>query len=86
MLYLVLDAVCSKVYKVVSFLYVEPEMKNIGQKKKLCAEKKIFTPKMATEMYLKNGVITYKSRILKFKIQQKLSRKKMQNDKNYWIL
>ena len=46
-------------------------MENIGQKKKPCEEKKIFVPKMASENALKNVVITYKSRILKFKIQQK---------------
>ena len=42
-------------------------MENIGQKK---------TPKMASENAFKNAVITYKSRILKFKIQQKVFCKK----------
>ena len=46
-------------------------MENIGQKKKPCEEKKIFASKMASENAFKNLAITYKSRILKFKIQQK---------------
>ena len=45
-------------------------MENIGQKKKPCEEKKIFAPKMASENAFK------KSRILKFKIQQKVFNKK----------
>ena len=46
-------------------------MKNIGHNKNTCEEKKIFAPKMALE----NRVITYKSQILKFKIQQKVFNK-----------
>ena len=56
-------------------------MANIGQKKKPCEEQKIFTPKWLQKMHLENVVITYKSRMLKFKIQQKLlNNKKMHND------
>ena len=66
----------SKVYKLVSFSNVGPEMENIGQKMKPCEEKKIFAPKMASENAFKNVVITYESRILKFKIQQKVFNKK----------
>ena len=51
-------------------------MENIGQKKKPCEKKKIFVPKMALENAFKNVGITYKSRILKFKIQQKVFNKK----------
>ena len=51
-------------------------MENIEQKKKPCEKKKIFAPKMASENAFKNVVITYKSRILKFKIQQKVFYKK----------
>ena len=52
-------------------------MENIWQKKKFCEEKKIFVPNMASEnAYFKNIVITYESRILKFKIQQNVLNKK----------
>ena len=51
-------------------------MEKIGQKKKPCVEKKIFAPKMASENAFKNVVINYKSRILKFKIKQKVFNKK----------
>ena len=51
-------------------------MENIGQKKMPCEEKKIFAPKKASENALKNVGITYKSGILKFKIQQKVFDKK----------
>jgi hypothetical protein len=50
-------------------------MENMGQKKKPCEEKK-----KLRKIHLKNVPITYKSRILKFKIQQKVFNKKMQND------
>ena len=52
-------------------------MENIGQKKKPCEEKKIFAPKWLRKMNFKNVVITYKNRILKFKIQQKVFNKKL---------
>ena len=48
-------------------------MENIGQKKK---KRKFSRQKWLRKMYLKNVVITYKSRILKFKIQQKVFNKK----------
>ena len=51
-------------------------MENKVQKKKPCEEKKIYKPKMAAEMHLKIVVITYKSQILKFKLQQKVLNKK----------
>ena len=57
-------------------------MENIGQKKKPCEEKKIFAPKMASENAYKKtwlSLIIYKSRILKFKILQKVLTKKMRN-------
>ena len=54
-------------------------MENIGQKKKPNEEKKI-APKMASENAFKNVVITYKSRILMFKIQNKCLTKKMRID------
>ena len=41
-----------------------------------CEEKKISRHKWLRKMYLKNVVITYKSRILKLKIQQKVFNKK----------
>ena len=51
-------------------------MENIGQKKKPCEKKKTFASKWLWKMHLKNVVITYKSQILKFKIQQKVFYKK----------
>ena len=51
-------------------------MENIGHKKNTCEEKKISRQKWLRKMHLKNVVITYKSRILKFKIQQKVFNKK----------
>ena len=51
-------------------------MENIGYKKKPCEKKKKISPKLP----LKNVVITYKSQILKFKIQQKVFDNKMQID------
>ena len=44
-------------------------MENIGQKKKPCEEKKNSRQKWLRKMHLKNVVITYKNRILKFKIR-----------------
>ena len=59
-------------------------MENIGHKKNTCEEKNIFPPKMASEnAFEKNVVITYKSRILKFKIQQKVFNKKVRNFLNF---
>ena len=55
-------------------------MKNIGQKKKLCEEKKFRAKNGFGKMHLINVVITYNSRILKFKIQQKVFIKKIWND------
>ena len=53
-------------------------MENIGQKKKPSEKKS--RQKSQRKMHLKNVVITYKSRILKFQIQQKvLNKTKMQN-------
>ena len=52
-------------------------MENIRQKKKPCEEKKICAPKMASENAFKKRGFTYKSRILKFKIQQKVFNKKV---------
>ena len=49
-------------------------------KKKPCEEKIIFAPKMASENASKKRGYTYKSRILKFKIQQKVFNKKDAND------
>ena len=51
-------------------------MENIGQKKNTCEEKNIFPPKWLRKMHLKNVEFTYKSQILKFKIQQKVFNKK----------
>ena len=51
-------------------------MENIGQKKKLCEKKKKSRQKWLRKMHLNNVVITYNSRILKFKIQQKVFNKK----------
>ena len=50
-------------------------MENIGHKKNTCEGKKIFAQKWLRKRHLKNVVITYKSRILKFKIQQKVFNK-----------
>ena len=50
-------------------------MENIGHKKNTCEERKNLRKKWLRKMHLKNVVITYKSRILKFKIQQKVFRK-----------
>ena len=50
-------------------------MENIGQKRS-CEEKKISRQKWIRKMHLKTVVITYNSRILKFKIQQKVFNKK----------
>ena len=51
-------------------------MENLGHKKNTCEEKNIFPPKMALEKHLKNVGFSYKSQILKFKIQQKVFNEK----------
>ena len=45
-------------------MYIEPKMENT------CEEKNIFPPKMSSEN-VENMGFTYKSKILKFKIQPK---------------
>jgi hypothetical protein len=51
-------------------------MENLGHKKNTCEEKNIFLPKMTSENAFKKCGFTYKSQILKFKIQQKVFNKK----------
>ena len=51
-------------------------MENIGPKKNTCEEKKIFRQKWLQKMQIKNVGFTYKSQILKFKIQQNMVNKK----------
>jgi hypothetical protein len=47
-------------------------MENTGHKKNTCEKRKFSRQKWLRKMHLKNVVITYKSLILKFKIQQKV--------------
>ena len=51
-------------------------MENLGHKKNTCEEKNIFRQKWLRKMHLKKVEFTYKSKILKFTIQQKVSNKK----------
>ena len=54
---------------------VEPEMEKLGHKKNSC-EKRIFTrQKWFWKMHYKTVEVTYKSKILKFEIQYKVSNK-----------
>ena len=47
-------------------------MENLGHKKNTCEEKNISRQKWLRKMHLKDVEFTYKSQILKFKIQQKV--------------
>ena len=55
-------------------------MVNLRHKKNTYEEKNIFRQKWLRKMHLKNLGFTYKSKILKLKIKQKVFYKKMRND------
>ena len=51
-------------------------MENIGQKRSSVKKRKFSRQKWLRKIHLKNVVITYKSQIFRFKIQQKVFNKK----------